>query len=186
MKKQNNIAKQTAVLGAGCFWSVESIFKRLKGVFSVVPGYADGNSPRPTYEKVSLGSTGHAETVKIEFDPTIISYADLIDVFFNIHDPTTLNRQANDVGQQYRSIILYASEEQKKIAEKSISQLEAGKIFDDPIVTEVKPLVNFFPAEDYHQSYYEKNQNQPYCQLVIGPKLKNLEQKFSHLLKDHV
>jgi len=181
--KQNITTRETAVFGAGCFWSVETIFKCLKGVIAVVPGYADGDGS-PTYDEVSKGLTGYAEVVKVEFDPTVISYVDLIDVFFNIHNSTLLNQQGSDVGSQYRSIILYTSEQQKETAQQVVDRLEAQEVFDRPIVTEIKQLVEFFPAEGYHQNYYEKNKSQAYCQLVIGPKLKGLEQKFSHLLGD--
>ncbi len=172
--------KETAVLGEGCFWCTEAIFNELKGVHSVLPGYAGGTMPNPTYEQVSDGNTGHAEVSKIEFDPSQISYRDLLTVFFATHDPTTPNRQGNDVGPQYRSIILYTSEVQKQEAEAFIARLnESGS----RVVTEVKPLETFYEAEDYHHRYFEKNPSQPYCQLVISPKLEKLKAKFHEILK---
>lgn len=183
LPKEKVKTTETAVLGGGCFWSIETIFKRLRGVKSVTPGYAGGEKKNPTYEEVSGGATGHAEVVKIEFDPTVISYPVLLDVFFFIHDPTTPNRQGPDVGEQYRSMILYNSEQQKSAAERFIQKLKDEKVYDRPIVTEIKPLGEFFTAEEYHKDYYEKNESGSYCQLVIGPKLKKLEEKFSNLLK---
>ncbi|MBI2099082.1 peptide-methionine (S)-S-oxide reductase MsrA [Candidatus Uhrbacteria bacterium] len=174
---------ETAVFGGGCFWCTEAIFKMLKGVKSVVPGYAGGTMPDPSYEEVSGGVTGHAEAIKIEFDPQAISFNDLLAVFFGTHDPTTLNRQGNDVGEQYRSIILYTAPEQKKLAEDYIKELNESSEDGKPIVTEVKPLEKFYEAEDYHHDYYEKNKDKPYCQVVINPKLKKAKEKFSALLK---
>lgn len=173
---------QTAYFGAGCFWSVETLFKQLKGVKSVTPGYAGGSMVSPTYEDVGGGLTGHAETVKIEFEPEIITYQDLLEVFFFVHDPTTLNRQGNDVGSQYRSLILFTDEEQKKLAETYIAKLTAEKFFKDPIVTEVKKFEQFYSAEKYHQDYFSKNKSAPYCLLVIGPKLGKFTNKFKHLI----
>lgn len=169
-----------AVFGGGCFWCTEAIFQELKGVTSVMPGYAGGEIPNPTYEQVCGGKTGHAEVTKIEFDPSQISYQDLLKVFFYVHDPTTLNRQGSDVGPQYRSIILYADEEQKN---------EASKIFDElkkdgqNIVTELKPLDEFYPAEEYHKNFYRNNPDKPYCQVIIDPKIKKFEEHFKQLLK---
>ncbi len=174
---------QTAVFGGGCFWCTEAVFLRLKGVITVTSGYAGGSSEHPTYESVSMGNTGHAEAIQIEFDPAQISYQDLLDVFFHTHDPTTLNRQGNDSGTQYRSVILYQNEDQKQAAENSIARLTAEHAFDQPIVTEVKALDKFYSAEAYHQQYYDNNQYQPYCQIVISPKLQKFEEKFKHLLK---
>jgi len=174
---------KTAVLGGGCFWCTEAIFSRLKGVLKVTPGYAGGNNDNPTYEQVCSGTTGHAEVNKIEYDPSVISYVDLLDVFFHIHDPTTLNRQGNDFGEQYRSIILYTDEEQKLLAERFISELKAGAEFKQPIVTEIHPLTAFYPAENYHHGYYENNSGQPYCRMIIGPKLDKFRQKFTKSLK---
>lgn len=174
---------ETAVFGGGCFWCTEAIFQRLRGVESVESGYAGGHVDNPTYEQVSEGDTGHAESIRIEFDPSRIKYEDLLNVFFATHDPTTLNRQGNDVGTQYRSAIFYVNEEQKKAAEEFIKQLESEKVFDDPIVTEVAKLSKFWPAESYHQRYYNNNQSKPYCQFVISPKIGKLRQKFTPLLK---
>jgi len=175
---------ESAIFGSGCFWCTEAVFDNLKGVQSVKPGYAGGTVAEPTYEAVCSGTTGHAEAAKIDFDPGQISYAELLNVFFATHDPTTLNRQGNDIGSQYRSIILYASAEQKRAAEQAIKELTADKTFDKPIVTEVKPLDKFYEAEAYHHQYYKNNFNQPYCQFVISPKLAKLRQKFSNKLKD--
>lgn len=176
-------AEETAVLGGGCFWSIETIFKKLRGVKSVTPGYAGGKKENPTYEEVGGGSTGHAEVVKIIFDPTVTSYAALLEVFFYMHNPTTPNRQGPDVGEQYRSIILYTSEQQKSAAEMLIKRLDKEKLYDQSIVTEIKPFGVFFSAEEYHKNYYEKNKGGSYCQLVIGPKLEKLKAKFSNLMK---
>ncbi len=157
----------------------------LKGVQSVVPGYAGGDTGKPTYEQVSTGTTNHAEVIKIEYDPTKISFEDLLTVFFASHDPTTQNRQGNDVGSQYRSIILYTDDEQKQTAEKFIQELNASSEFGTPIVTDIEPLKEFFEAESYHLDYYAKNKEQPYCELVINPKLEKVQQKFATLLKDN-
>jgi len=164
---------EIAVLGGGCFWCMEAVFERLPGVISVTSGFAGGHTPNPTYEQVCTETTGHAEVTKIEFDPSKISYAKLLEVFWQAHDPTTLNRQGADVGTSYRSIILYRSEEQKQIAEKS--KAEAQKNFKNPIVTEIVPYSTFFKAEDYHQQYFDNNSRAPYCQMVIAPKLQKLE-----------
>ncbi|MBI4049247.1 MAG: peptide-methionine (S)-S-oxide reductase MsrA [Candidatus Doudnabacteria bacterium] len=179
----NDVNLETAVFGGGCFWCTEAIFLRLKGVKSVQSGYAGGHTDNPTYEQVSKGDTGHAEAIQIVFDPSQIKYADLLNVFFATHDPTTLNRQGNDVGTQYRSAIFYTADKQKAEAEKYISEY-IHDIYQAPIVTEVSKLSKFWPAESYHQRYYDSNQNKPYCQLVISPKLAKLRQKFSSLLKD--
>lgn len=162
-----------ATLGAGCFWCTEAVFQRLPGVVSVMPGYAGGTKPNPTYEEVCTGKTGHAEVAQITFDPSKISYEKLLEVFWEAHDPTTLNRQGADVGTQYRSAIFYHNEKQKLAAEKS--KAEAQKLFDDPIVTEIHSLTNFYKAENYHQDYYKNNPNAPYCVFVIKPKLKKLK-----------
>jgi methionine-S-sulfoxide reductase len=176
-------ATENAVFGGGCFWCTESIFSNLKGVISVISGYAGGKTPKPSYLQVCGGGTGHAEVIKVEYDPAIVSFTDLLDVFFHVHDPTTLNRQGNDVGDQYRSVILYTSESQKQDAEAFISKLKADKEFDRPIVTGVKPLTEFFAAEDYHQRYYENNSGQPYCQMIIAPKLAKFTAKFKDAAK---
>jgi peptide-methionine (S)-S-oxide reductase len=172
-----------AVLGGGCFWCTEAVFSRLKGVLKVTPGYAGGNIEKPTYQQVCSGTTGHAEVNKIEYDPSIISYGDLLDVFFHVHDPTTLNQQGNDFGEQYRSTILYSDDEQKAAAEKFINELNASAEFKRPVVTEINRLMAFYRAEDYHHSYYENNSGQPYCRMIIGPKLDKFRQKFPQSLK---
>ena len=172
-----------AVFGGGCFWCTEAIFTRLKGVESVESGYAGGHTANPTYEEVSAGHTGHAEAIKVQFDPTAVKYTDLLNVFFALHDPTTLNRQGADVGEQYRSAIFFADNGQRDAANEFIKQLETDEVYENPIVTEVKPLDRFWQAESYHQRYYEQNQNKPYCQIVINPKIAKLRAKFAPLLK---
>jgi peptide-methionine (S)-S-oxide reductase len=180
---------QTIVFGGGCFWCTEAIFKSLKGVTLVMPGYAGGHTENADYYKVVTGKTGHAECIKIEYDPKIISLYDLLSVFFNTHDATTLNRQGADIGTQYRSIILYTSDDQKVEAENLIKELdETGAYRDEAgnpkkVVTEVKPLEKFFDAEEHHQDYYKKNLETPYCELVIAPKLEKLQKRFAELLK---
>jgi len=176
---------QVAVFGGGCFWCTEAVFDELRGVLSVVSGYAGGMVKNPTYEQVCSGGTGHAEVIRIEFDPSEISFRDLMTVFFATHDPTTLNRQGNDVGTQYRSAILYANDEQKREAENFIKELDAAKTFRNPIVTTLEPLTEFYEAEGYHQKYYSNNPYQSYCQYMIPPKLNKLHQQFSELLKSH-
>ncbi len=172
---------EQATLAGGCFWCLEAAFLELRGVERVVSGYAGGHVDNPTYQQVCSGLTGHAEVVQIDFDPKIISYRDLLEVFFTIHDPTTLDRQGYDVGTQYRSAIFYHSDEQKAIAEAAIAEM-AG-IWDDPIVTELTPLPRFYPAEDYHQNYFENNPNQPYCRAVVAPKVAKVRQKYFQRLK---
>ncbi len=174
---------QTAVFGGGCFWCTEAIFVSLKGVISVMSGYAGGTADRPTYETVCSGATGHAEVIQIVFDPAQISFRDLLEVFFVLHDPTTRDRQGHDVGEQYRSIILYTDDEQQRVAQAYIQELTQAKAFDHPIVTQVVPLTKFYAAEDYHQDYFAKNADKPYCAVVISPKLAKLREKFSTLLK---
>ena len=164
-----------ATFGGGCFWCVEAVFERLDGVKKVVSGYAGGHVDHPSYKEVCTGETGHAEVTQIEFDPAVISYARLLEIFFEAHDPTTLNRQGADEGTQYRSVIFYHNEEQRKAAEAA--KIAARKIWEDPIVTEISPLPRFWPAEDYHQDYFRNNPNQGYCSFVIKPKLKKLQQK---------
>ena len=173
---------QTAIFANGCFWCTEAVFAGLKGVKSVMPGYAGGAVANPSYEQVCTGKTGHAECLKIEFNPAVISFGDLLAVFFNTHDPTTLNRQGNDVGTQYRSVIFYTSDEQKIQSEALIKELNDSKAYDKPVVTEVKALNIFYPAENYHQNYYETHKDAPYCQLVIAPKLEKLQEKFAKLI----
>ncbi len=168
---------ESAVVGGGCFWCTEALFQMLPGVKSITSGYAGGTTENPTYKQVCTGTTGHAEVIKIEFDPKLVSYGKIIDTFWDAHDPTTLNRQGADTGTQYRSIILYNSDAQKLAAEKS--KAAAQKRFSDPIVTEIIPLKKFYPAEGYHQNYYRNNPNQGYCQVVIRPKV----EKFEHKMK---
>ena len=174
---------EMAVFGGGCFWCTEAIFTRLKGVESVESGYAGGSVSNPTYEQVSMGNTGHAEAIQIQFDPVVITYADLLNVFFATHDPTTPNQQGNDVGTQYRSAIFYTNDAQRDQAQKFIEQLDDDQIYDHPVVTEVAKLDKFWPAESYHRRYYDQNQNKPYCQFVINPKIAKLRAKFAPLLK---
>ena len=173
----------TATLGGGCFWCLEAVYDRVEGVTSVTSGYAGGDVPDPSYRQVCNGTTGHAEVVQIEYNPEVIGYRDLLEIFFTIHDPTTKNRQGADVGPQYRSIILYHSAEQQATAESVIERLEADGVFDDPIVTEVEPLDTFYRAEDHHQNYYANNSGQPYCQAVIAPKVNKLRKKHADRLK---
>jgi len=172
---------QSVVFGGGCFWCTEAVFEQLKGVVSVLPGYAGGRRPNPTYEQVCTGATGHAEVVKVEFDPEQISFRDLLAAFFATHDPTTLNRQGNDVGTQYRSVILYADDGQKRDAEAFLREHSGS--FQQPIVTELKPLDAFYEAEPYHQKYYQQNTSAPYCQFVITPKVGKLKKHLGRLLK---
>jgi peptide-methionine (S)-S-oxide reductase len=167
-----------ATFGAGCFWCVEAIFQQLKGVSSVASGYSGGHVENPTYEQVCTGTTGHAEVCQIEFDPEQISYEELLEVFFEIHDPTTLNRQGNDVGTQYRSAIFYHNEDQKKAAEKMKAELDAKGVWKHPIVTEITPFTNFYKAEKYHQDYYRSNPNQSYCRFIIKPKVDKFQKVF--------
>ena len=173
---------ETAILGGGCFWCTEALFGMLRGVISVVPGYAGGMVENPVYEDVCHGTTGHAEVIKIEFNPDIIPYHDLLDIFWHTHDPTTLNRQGADTGTQYRSIILTTTTVQKVLAEKFKKELMLTKEFKQPVVTEIKPLDRFYEAEKYHRQYYEKNSYQPYCQVVISPKIAHLREKYSRKL----
>jgi len=173
---------ETAVFAGGCFWCTEAVFQKLRGVKSVLPGYAGGHVANPTYEQVAMGRTGHAEAIKFEYDPAVISYNDLLQVFFATHDPTTLNRQAYDVGEEYRSLILYSNEQQKQEAEKFVQTLTDDKVYDAPIVTEIKPLDAFYPAADYHRNFYLNNRDMPYCQIIINPKLKKLKEHFASLL----
>jgi peptide-methionine (S)-S-oxide reductase len=182
-KKTMNEDLAIATFGNGCFWCTEAIFQQLKGVKTVLPGYTGGAIKNPSYEAVCTGTTGHAEAIQITYDPKVISYRELLDVFFYTHDPTTLNRQGNDVGTQYRSAIFYHNEEQKNTAEKMISQLTSEKVFDDPIVTEITEMDIFYEAEDYHKNYYNNNKNQGYCRAVINPKLDKFVKKYSSKLK---
>jgi peptide-methionine (S)-S-oxide reductase len=174
--------KSVAVFGGGCFWCTEAVFKMLRGVISVEPGYAGGSTENPTYEEVCTGKTGHAEVVRITYDSRCISYRDLLTVFFGSHDPTTLNRQGNDVGTQYRSVIFTTTDEQRKEAETFIKELNASGDFGESIVTTVEPLSKYFPAEEYHQEYFARNPYQPYCEIVINPKLEKVKERFAELL----
>jgi peptide-methionine (S)-S-oxide reductase len=174
---------ETAILAGGCFWCLEAVYRELRGVESVKSGYAGGRRPNPTYEQVCSGATGHAEVVEIQFDPKVIGFRDLLDVFFTIHDPTTLDRQGNDVGTQYRSAIFPQSPEQERIAREKIEELSKDGTWDDPIVTKIEPAAPFYPAEAYHDAYFERNGKQPYCQFVVAPKVAKARQKFAAKLK---
>ena len=174
---------EVATLAGGCFWCLEAVFDDLQGVTGVVSGYSGGHVPHPTYKHVCIGETGHAEVVQVTFDPGVISYRDLLKVFFTIHDPTTLNRQGGDVGTQYRSAIFYHSAEQKRAAEEVIATLTASKVWDRPIVTEVTAFQAFHPAEEYHQEYFRRNPAQPYCQMVVAPKVAKFRKQYLQQLK---
>jgi peptide-methionine (S)-S-oxide reductase len=175
--------QQTAVFGGGCFWCIETVFKRVAGVSASESGYMGGRIENPTYRQVCSGDTGHVEVVRVTFDPSVVSYRDLLEVFFTVHDPTTLNRQGNDVGEQYRSVIFYNTDEQKREAEAKIRELEAEKTWRNPIVTSIEPAAEFYMAEDYHQGYYDNNRQQPYCQFVISPKVEKFEKTFGQRMK---
>ena len=180
--ENNNL--ETATLGGGCFWCTEAVFDNLQGVEDVVSGYSGGHTENPTYQQVCSETTGHAEVIQIKFDPNEISYKEILQVFFATHDPTTLNRQGNDVGSSYRSAIFYHNEEQKRIAEEVIKEVTDEAVYDDPIVTEVTAFDKFYPAEDYHQEYFANNPNQPYCAAVVAPKVSKFRQKFVTRLKN--
>lgn len=180
---QTNQNSAVATLAGGCFWCLEAVYDDMQGIQSVVSGYTGGQVDNPTYKQICTGTTGHAEVVQVRYDPAQLSFRDLLEVFFTIHDPTTLNRQGGDVGTQYRSAIFYHNEAQKETAESLIAELEAARVWDNPIVTEVTSLERFYPAEDYHQDYYENNAYQPYCQFVVRPKLEKFRQKFSERRK---
>ena len=180
----NNNKTEIATLANGCFWCTEAIFKKIKGVKNILPGYAGGTLKNPSYEQVCTGRSGHAESIQIEFDPNVITFEKILDIFWRTHDPTTLNRQGNDVGTQYRSAIFYHDEKQKQIAEKSKTNLEKENVYEDPIVTEITPFANFFVAEDYHIDYYEKHKDAPYCTFVINPKLHKLIQNHRNDVKE--
>ena len=181
--RQQPTKKELTTLAGGCFWCLEAVFDQVKGVESVESGYMGGGRPHPTYESVCTGTTGHAEVVQIRFDPAIISYRELLHIFFGIHDPTTLNRQGNDVGTQYRSAIFYHSPEQKTTAQEVITTLTGEKLFENPIVTEVVEASTFYLGEEYHQEYFERNPSQPYCAYLISPKVAKFRQQFSDKLK---
>jgi peptide-methionine (S)-S-oxide reductase len=176
-------SREVATLAGGCFWCLEAVYKDLRGVESVVSGYAGGDVPRPTYRQVCEGTTGHAEVVQMTFDPREVSFRELLEVFFTIHDPTTLNRQGADVGTQYRSAVFYHTPAQRETAEQVIAELTAARVWDAPIVTEVSPLTEFYPAEDYHQDYFENNPSQPYCRAVVAPKVAKFRKHFLERLK---
>ncbi len=180
---ETNQQTEVATLAGGCFWCLEAVFDDLRGVLSVESGYAGGQVANPTYREVCAGTTGHAEVVQITFDPQVVSFRELLEVFFTIHDPTTLNRQGADIGTQYRSAIFYHSPEQQELAQQVINELNAEGIWDAPIVTEVVPFEQFYVAEDYHQEYYANNQSQPYCRAVVAPKVAKFRQKFLGKLK---
>ncbi|CAN5426567.1 peptide-methionine (S)-S-oxide reductase MsrA [soil metagenome] len=175
---------EKATFGAGCFWCIEAIFQNLEGVKSVVSGYSGGNKENPTYQQVTSGTTGHAEVIQITYDPQKISYEELLEVFWKTHDPTTLNRQGNDVGSQYRSAIFYHNEEQKALAEKFKKELDSSGAWDKPLVTQIVPFTKFFEAEDYHQNYFNQNSSQPYCAYVIQPKLEKFRKAFKNKLME--
>jgi peptide-methionine (S)-S-oxide reductase len=174
---------ESAFLGGGCFWCLEAVYGELRGVERVISGYAGGSIPNPTYEQVCSGRTGHAEAVQVTFDPSVTSYRELLEVFFTIHDPTTLNRQGADVGTQYRSIILYDSPEQESVARAVLDEISASGIWHAPLVTQLEPLDRFYPAEAYHQNYFERNPYQPYCQIVIAPKVAKARERYLARLK---
>lgn len=182
-KKVETTNVQTATFGAGCFWCTEAVFLNVKGVTKVVSGYTGGKVKNPTYREICTGMTGHAEVTQITFDPVVVSFEELLEVFWNTHDPTTLNRQGADEGTQYRSAVFYADENQKALAEAYKKQLEASHVYKNPIVTEITTLTTFYPAEDYHQNYYELNPNQGYCQYVIRPKVDKFKKQFADKLK---
>jgi len=173
----------TAVFGGGCFWCTEAIFQMLKGVSKVESGYAGGKTESPSYEAVSSGNTGHAEVIRVTYDPAVITYEDLLTVFFGSHDPTTPNRQGADVGEQYRSVILYSSEEEKQTAERVAKEIQESLKDGTRVVTQILPLEEFFPAEGYHQNYFKENTSAPYCQIVIEPKIEKVKKRFAELVK---
>lgn len=181
--EQESRQRATAVLAGGCFWCTEAVFQNVRGVQEVLPGYTGGKRPNPTYEQVCSGATGHAEAVEVRYDPDQISYRELLEIFFATHDPTTLNRQGNDVGSQYRSAVFYADDEQKRQAEQVIAQLEGEKVYDSPIVTKLEPLETFYQAEGYHRNYFRNNPNQPYCSVIIAPKVAKFRQKYADHLR---
>ena len=177
------MGQEEVILGAGCFWCREAAFQELKGVIKVESGYSGGHVVAPSYEDVCTGETGHAEVIRLTFDPDVLPFKDVLEVYYSIHDPTTLNRQGNDIGTQYRSVIFYTSDRQKKEAEEKIKQLEQDRVFGRPIVTAVEKFSVFYPAEDYHRNYYKNNSTAPYCRAVISPKLDKLKKKQFSLLK---
>lgn len=181
--KKSNSNLETITLGGGCYWCIEAIFENLTGVKTVVSGFSGGKTTNPSYEEVSSGKTGHAEVVQITYDKTITNLDEILKVFFTVHDPTTLNRQGADVGTQYRSVIFYSNEAQRKTAQEIINALNAAKAYSNPIVTKIEPFTKFYDAEEYHQDYYQENKNKPYCRMVIQPKLEKFEKIFKDRLK---
>lgn len=184
VKSMSNSKMEIVTLGAGCFWCVEAVFSRIKGVEKVESGYSGGKIANPTYREVCSGLTGHAEVVQVTFNPEIISFGKILEIYFKTHDPTTLNRQGGDVGTQYRSVIFYHNDEQRKVAIEVKEMLNKAGIWSDPIVTEISPFAAFYKAEDYHQDYFSNNKNQPYCQMVITPKVGKFEKHFKEYLKE--
>ncbi len=183
-EKENIKQVEYATFGGGCFWCIEAVFSKVRGVESATSGFAGGHRANPTYEQVVTGATGHAEVVQVAFDPSVVSYLQLLEIFFTVHDPTTLNRQGADVGTHYRSAIFYHNDDQRLASEKVIERLNNEKIWDNPIVTEVTPIEKFYAASEYHQNYFEKNPNQGYCQMVIRPKVEKFKQMFEEMLAD--
>jgi len=182
-KKSTSDSMEVTTLGSGCFWCSDAVFQMIRGVKKVEPGYAGGETPNPTYEQVTTGITGHAEVVQLTFDPSIVNFREILEIFFGTHDPTQLNRQGADIGTQYRSIILYHTDNQKAVAEKIIKELTEEEIYESPILTKLEPLVEFYPAEEYHKDYYKKNPRAGYCQVVIAPKIDKLQKTFLSKLK---
>jgi len=174
---------EIATLGGGCFWCTEAVFLEIEGVEKVLPGYSGGHVKNPSYQQVVTGTTGHAEVIQVTFDPEIVPYREILEIFFTMHDPTSLNRQGADVGTQYRSVIFYHSEEQRKVAEEFIAEMNETNVFNLPIVTQIQPFEEFYEAENYHVDYYNRNKNQGYSRFVIEPKLKKIEKKFKHRIK---
>lgn len=182
MDNKMNKNSEYATLGGGCFWCIEAVFSEVRGIHTAISGYSGGTVKNPTYREVTSGRTGHAEVVQLEFDPEVISYRDILTIFFHLHDPTTLNRQGADVGTQYRSVIFYHNEEQEKVAHEVFREIDRSDLWDNPLVTEISPLQEFYRAEDYHQDYYANNPNQPYCTFVISPKMSKLRKLFKDKL----
>ena len=182
-EKIDGAGREVATLGGGCFWCVEAVFDELRGVERVESGYAGGAKPNPTYREVCTGATGHAEVVQVTFDPRAVSFREILEVFFTAHDPTTLNRQGADVGTQYRSVIFHHDDEQRRVAEQVVEEINASGIWDAPVVTELAPFTEFYRAEDYHQNYFRDNSAQPYCQMVVAPKVRKFRERFRDRLK---
>ena len=180
----SNPAVELATLGAGCFWCIEAVLEQIDGVTGVRSGFTGGELPNPSYRDICTGLTGHAEVVEVQFDPAVLSYTALLDWFWRLHDPTTLNRQGADTGTQYRSVIFYNDDHQKEIAEQTMAETDASGLWSNPIVTEISPIPTFYPAEDYHQNYYQSNPSQPYCTVIISPKIQKLKKEFKHILNE--